>query len=168
MAVSDFTHLGKDLLPNMVDVGQKKATERIAIARTMVKLPDEIFSKLNSTASKRSSKGSIFDVAVIAGTQAAKKTADLIPLCHIIPLDSVKIDFRREGDQRIIVECRVKATFKTGVEMEALVGSSVAALTIYDMCKALSHEIVIEETKLIEKTGGKSDYFSKTQRGERD
>ena len=119
----------------------------------------QVFCKLNSIESMRSSKGSIFDVAVIAGTQAAKKTADLIPLCHMIPLDSVKIDLCREGDQRIIVECRVKATFKTGVEMEALVGCSVAALTVYDMCKALSHEIVIEETQLIEKTGGKSDYF---------
>ena len=143
----------------MVDVGSKTVTERIAVARTIIKVPDAIFSKLNSIGSMRSSKGSIFDVAVIAGMQAAKKTADLIPLCHIIPLDSVKIDLCREGDQWIIVECRVKATFKTGVEMEALVGCSVAALTFYDMCKALSHEIVIEETKLIEKTGGKSDYF---------
>jgi cyclic pyranopterin phosphate synthase len=165
MAVSDFTHLGKDCSPKMVDVASKKITERIAVAQTIVKVSDAIFSKLNSTGSMQSPKGSIFDVAVIAGTQAAKKTADLIPLCHIIPLDFVKIDLRREGDQRIIIECRVKATFKTGVEMEALVGCSVAALTVYDMCKALSHEIVIEETKLIEKTGGKSDYFFEDTKG---
>jgi cyclic pyranopterin phosphate synthase len=158
MPCSEFTHLDEKSSPKMVDIGLKESTERIALARTLIVLPNEVACELDS-ADMRSSKGSIFDVAVIAGTQAAKKTADLIPLCHIIPLDSVKIDLRREGDQRIIVECRVKATFKTGVEMEALVGCSVAALTVYDMCKALSHEIVIEETKLIEKTGGKSDYF---------
>jgi len=159
MAISDFTHLGRDHSPKMVDVGSKMITERTAVAQAIIKFPDAIFSKLNSPGGMQSSKGSIFHVAVIAGTQAAKKTADLIPLCHIIPLDSVRIDFRREEGQRIIVECRVKATYKTGVEMEALLGCSVAALTVYDMCKALSHEIVIGETKLIEKTGGKSDYF---------
>ncbi len=165
MSVDDFTHLGKNCLPKMVDVGSKKITERTAVARTVVKIPEAIYKKLNSTETTRSSKGSIFDVAVLAGTQAAKKTSDLIPLCHIIPLDSVKIDLRRVEDQRIIVDCRVKATFKTGVEMEALVGSSIAALTVYDMCKALSHEIVIEETKLIEKTGGKNDYFFEDPKG---
>ena len=142
----------------MVNVGCKVRTERMALARTIIELPNEVISELNS-GGVQSSKGSIFDVAVIAGTQAAKKTADLIPLCHLIPLDSVKIKISREGGRRIIVECRVKATHKTGVEMEALVGCSVAALTVYDMCKALSHEIVIGETKLIEKTGGKSKYF---------
>ena len=159
MPCSEFTHLDENSSPKMVDVGCKVRTERMALARTIIELPKEVLTELNS-GGVQTSKGSIFDVAVIAGTQAAKKTADLIPLCHIIPLDSVKIDLRLEKDRRIIVvECRVKATHKTGVEMESLVGCSVAALTVYDMCKALSHEIVIGETKLIEKTGGKSKYF---------
>jgi len=143
----------------MVDVGGKESAKRRAIARTIIELPQEVAEELDCVG-MRASKGSIYDVAVIAGTQAAKKTADLIPLCHLIPLDSVNLKLCREGDRRIIVECRVKATHKTGVEMEALVGCSVAALTVYDMCKALSHEIVIGETKLIEKTGGKSKYCS--------
>ena len=158
MPFSEFTHLDKSSSPQMVDVGCKVSTERRALARTIIELPQEVAEALDCVG-MRSSKGSIFDVAVIAGTQAAKKTADLIPLCHLIPLDSVNIKLCRKGARRIIVECRVKATHKTGVEMEALVGCSVAALTVYDMCKALSHEIVIEETQLIEKTGGKSDYF---------
>ena len=158
MPCAEFTHLDENSSPQMVDVGGKESAKRRAIARTIIDLPQEVAEELDCVG-MRSSKGSIYDVAVIAGTQAAKKTADLIPLCHLIPLDSVNLKLCREGDRRIIVECRVKATHKTGVEMEALVGCSVAALTVYDMCKALSHEIVIEETKLIEKTGGKSDYF---------
>ncbi|MBT3666043.1 MAG: cyclic pyranopterin monophosphate synthase MoaC [Opitutae bacterium] len=158
MPCSEFTHLDENSSPQMVDVGSKESTERRALARTIVEFPQEVAEELDCVG-MRSSKGSIYDVAIIAGTQAAKKTADLIPLCHFIPLDSVKIKLSREGDRRILVECRVKATHKTGVEMEALVGCSVAALTVYDMCKALSHEIVIGETKLIEKTGGKSKYF---------
>ena len=159
MPCAEFTHLNESSSPQMVDVGSKESTERRAVARTIIDVPDEVLTALGSSGIMQSSKGSIFGVAVIAGTQAAKKTADLIPLCHLIPLDSVKLTLCREGERRIVVECRVKATHKTGVEMEALVGCSVAALTVYDMCKALSHEIVIGETKLIEKTGGKSDYF---------
>ena len=150
--------MAKNSSPQMVDVGHKESTERIALARTVIDLPQKVAEELDCVG-MRSSKGSIYDVAIIAGTQAAKKTADLIPLCHLIPLDSVEIKLSREGGRRIIVECRVKATHKTGVEMEALVGCSVAALTVYDMCKALSPEMVIGETKLIEKTGGKSKYF---------
>jgi len=158
MPCAEFTHLDENSSPQMVDVGGKESAKRRAVARTIIELPQEVAEALDCVG-MRSSKGSIYDVAVIAGTQAAKKTADLIPLCHLIPLDSVNLKLCREGDRRIIVECRVKATHKTGVEMEALVGCSVAALTVYDMCKALSHEIVIGETKLIEKTGGKSKYF---------
>mgnify|MGYP001282464446 FL=1 len=158
MPCAEFTHLDENSSPQMVDVGGKESAKRRAIARTIIELPQEVAEALDCVG-MRSSKGSIYDVAVIAGTQAAKKTADLIPLCHLIPLDSVNLKLCREGDRRIIVECRVKATHKTGVEMEALVGCSVAALTVYDMCKALSHEIVIGETRLIEKTGGKSKYF---------
>jgi len=164
MSRSGFTHLNENSSPQMVDVGHKEGTERIALARTVIELPEKVANELDCVG-MRSSKGSIFDVAAIAGTQAAKKTADLIPLCHLIPLDSVKIKLSREGERKIFVECRVKATHKTGVEMEALVGCSVAALTVYDMCKAISHEIVLGETKLIEKTGGKGNYFFQEKEG---
>ena len=156
MPSSHFTHLDGQRSPNMVDIGDKQSTKRVALAKTTIELPEEVARELVAEG-LQTPKGSIFDIAIIAGTQAAKKTADLIPLCHVIPLDSVKLDLSREGNH-IVVECRVKATHKTGVEMEALIGASVAALTVYDMCKALSHDIVIGETKLIEKTGGKSDF----------
>ena len=156
MPSSCITHLDEQNSPNMVNIGGKKITERIALAQTTIELPKEVARNLDADGSQ-TPKGSIFDIAVIAGMQAAKKTADLIPLCHVIPLDSVRIDLRREGNH-IVVECQAKATHKTGVEMEALIGASVAALTVYDMCKALSHDIVISKTKLIEKTGGKSDF----------
>jgi cyclic pyranopterin phosphate synthase len=103
-------------------------------------------------------KGPVFQTAIIAGTMAAKKTADLIPLCHPLALEDLKIDIQVKDDSAVIIKCTAVITSKTGVEMEALTGASVAALTIYDMCKAFSHDIVIKETKLIEKTGGKSDF----------
>ena len=157
MPSTHFTHLDEDRSPNMVDIGDKQSTERVALAQTIIELPEEVAKELDIEG-LQTPKGSIFAVAIIAGTQAAKKTADLIPLCHVIPLDSVKLNLSREGKNHIVVECRVKATHKTGVEMEALIGASVAALTVYDMCKALSHDIVIRETKLIEKAGGKSNF----------
>ncbi len=144
----------------MVDVGEKPATERVALAETIVKLPQEVARTLDEVG-MQTSKGAIFDVASLAGTQAAKKTWDLIPLCHLIALDSVTIDMERAGADRIVVQCKAKATHKTGVEMEALVGASVAALTIYDMCKSLSKDIVIGPTRLTSKTGGKSDYLNR-------
>ena len=160
MKEPDFSHLDSNHSPRMVDVGEKPATERVALAETIVKLPQEVARTLDEVG-MQTSKGAIFDVASLAGTQAAKKTWDLIPLCHLIALDSVTIDMERAGADRIVVQCKAKATHKTGVEMEALVGASVAALTIYDMCKSLSKDIVIGPTRLTSKTGGKSDYLNR-------
>jgi cyclic pyranopterin phosphate synthase len=100
----------------------------------------------------------VFQTAIIAGIMAAKKTGELIPLCHPLGLDNCKIDIHINDKQQVVIDCTASIIAKTGIEMEALTGASVAALTIYDMCKALSHDIVIKETKLIEKTGGKSDF----------
>ena len=160
MPGSLFSHLDDDVSPRMVDVGGKDVTTRVAVAETIVELPEKVARALDEEG-LRTPNGALFDVANLAGVQAAKKTSELIPLCHLIPLDSVKLDLRREGANRILITCRAKATHKTGVEMEALVGSSVAALTVYDMCKALSPEVVLKETKLVEKTGGKSDFRRK-------
>jgi cyclic pyranopterin phosphate synthase len=103
-------------------------------------------------------KGSVFQTAIIAGIMAAKKTGELIPLCHPLGLDNCQINIHFNDDQEVVIDCTATITAKTGVEMEALVGASIAALTIYDMCKALSHDIVIKETKLMAKTGGKRDF----------
>ena len=141
----------------MVDVGDKKVTTRMATAVTRVKVGETIVNEVAS-GDLNTPKGPVFQTAILAGTMAAKKTADLIPLCHVIPLDSVKIKIEIEGKDTFLIHCTAKATHKTGVEMEALTGASVAALTIYDMCKAMSHDIVLENTQLMEKTGGKKDF----------
>jgi len=153
----EFTHLDEKGNPSMVDVSDKKITERTAHARSLVVLSEEIlaFFEGNEIQTK---KGPVFQTAIIAGVMAAKKTSDLIPLCHPLGLDSCKVNIHLNEDRAVQIDCIAKITSKTGVEMEALTGASVAALTIYDMCKAFSHDIIIKETKLIEKTGGKSDY----------
>lgn len=141
----------------MVDVGEKAETVRTAIAQSQVQLPEELkaFVKGNELVSL---KGPVFQIAIIAGIQAAKKTPDLIPLCHHLNLNKVAIDINLKEDLLVEITCEARCSGKTGVEMEALTGASVAALTVYDMCKALSHDIVIKETRLLKKTGGKSDY----------
>jgi len=143
--------------PEMVDVGGKDITRRVARARAVVALTPEIMAQLegNEIFCK---KGPVFQTAILAGIMAAKKTPELIPLCHPIGLDTCTVDIVPGSDNRVVIEAIAKATHKTGVEMEALTAASVAALTLYDMCKALSHDIVIESIRLIEKTGGKSDY----------
>lgn len=143
----------------MVDVGEKKITRRSAIAESRIDLPENIRSLFDGR-DFHLAKGPVFQTAIIAGIMGAKKTAELIPLCHPLGLDQVDIICTLEGEQ-VVIRCTAICTGKTGVEMEALTGASVAALTIYDMCKALSHDIVIRETKLIEKKGGKRD-FSRT------
>lgn len=153
----EFTHIDKDQKPTMVDVSAKSVTERIAIAESIVYLGTEILREFEA-AGWSSKKGPILDTAIIAGTMAAKKTSELIPFCHPLHLKSVKLAIEPIDDTRLRIEARVKVLDQTGVEMEALTAASVAALTIYDMCKALSKEIVIENTRLIQKTGGKSDY----------
>lgn len=141
----------------MVDVANKATTFRAAKAQTIVVLPEEILKNLvdNDIVTK---KGAVFQTANIAGIMAAKQTANLIPLCHQLPLNKVKIDFEIKNGNEVFILSTVNTNGKTGVEMEALTASTVAALTVYDMCKALSHKILIKETKLISKTGGKSEY----------
>jgi cyclic pyranopterin monophosphate synthase len=153
-----FTHLDSTTgYPAMVDVGDKKVTQRIAKAQSIVVLGAEIIQHFTE-GDIQTKKGPVFHTAIIAGTMAAKKTSDLIPLCHPLPIENCKIEISINEQNDVVVLCTASVTSKTGVEMEALMGASVAALTIYDMCKAFSHDIVIKETRLIEKTGGKSDF----------
>jgi cyclic pyranopterin phosphate synthase len=152
-----LTHINKQGNPNMVDVTEKQVTQRTATARSIVVLPAEVFDLLSGD-ELQSKKGPVFQTAIIAGIMAAKKTGDLIPLCHSLGLDNCNISIQINEQQEVVVDCTASITAKTGVEMEALVGASIAALTIYDMCKAMSHDIVIKETKLIAKTGGKRDF----------
>jgi len=142
----------------MVDVSDKKVTARTARAFGRVEFPKDVFETLAGQ-DFLGKKGSIIQTAVIAGIQAVKKTSELIPLCHQINLSKVHINIEPKG-RALEISCTVKCTEKTGVEMEALTGVSVSALTIYDMCKALSHDIKITNIQLKEKTGGKNDYRS--------
>ena len=152
-----LTHLDPHGNPNMVDVTAKTVTHRTAVARSIVCLPDEVLQHI-SHGELQVKKGSVFQVAIIAGIMAAKKTGDLIPLCHPLGLDNCNVTISLNEKQEVVIDCIASITAKTGVEMEALVGASIAALTVYDMCKAMSHDIVIKETKLISKTGGKRDF----------
>jgi cyclic pyranopterin phosphate synthase len=154
--VSKLSHVDSGNRPTMVDVSNKLVTERQAHARSSVRLPDEVLSHVTD-GEISTKKGPVFVTAIIAGVMAAKKTHELIPFCHPLGLDSCKIAIEMSGDTAVI-DCRCKVTHKTGVEMEALTGASVAALTIYDMLKALSHDIVISDTRLMAKTGGKQDF----------
>ena len=141
----------------MVDVGDKAITRRSATARTLITMPSQVLAQLEAGDIK-TKKGPVFQTAIIAGIMAAKKTGDLIPLCHPLALDNCNINIRITEQQELEINCTANITAKTGVEMEAMVGASIAALTVYDMCKALSHDMVIRETRLIEKTGGKNDF----------
>jgi cyclic pyranopterin phosphate synthase len=158
----EFTHIDKDQRPTMVDVSEKNVTERIAIAENFVNLGPEIMSAF-AEAGWSSKKGPILDTAIIAGTMAAKKTSELIPFCHPLNLKSVKIKIEPADSARLRIEAKVKVLDQTGVEMEALTAASGAALTIYDMCKAVSKDITIESTRLVVKTGGKSDFKRSVQ-----
>ena len=157
MSEEILSHLDKDGRATMVDVSEKAITKRTATARSIVSLPDEVLTQLVD-GELQTKKGSVFQIAIIAGIMAAKKTGDLIPLCHPLGLDNCNIIINLNENNVVIIDCTASITAKTGVEMEALVGASMAALTVYDMCKALSHDIIIKETKLIAKTGGKRDF----------
>ena len=156
-----ITHVDKDGRPTMVDVSAKTPTLRTAHARATVRLPVHVAEALRASGAV-TKKGPVFDTAIVAGVMAAKKTHDLIPFCHPLGIEKCKVtvDFDSDGGNDVVIDCRVAVHHRTGVEMEALTGASVAALTVYDMCKALSHDIVIGETRLVEKTGGKSDYHA--------
>ena len=141
----------------MVDVSDKGVSHRIAIARSMVILTPEILEQFQKD-EIHTKKGPVFQTAILAGIMASKKTSELIPLCHPLALDSCTLTIELNDRQEVEIICSVKTSGKTGVEMEALTGASVAALTIYDMCKGFSHHILIKETRLLEKTGGKNDF----------
>lgn len=153
-----FTHLDTSGNPSMVDVGKKTPTSRLARARSVVVLGKEIMKHLES-GELSMPKGPVFQTAIIAGVMAAKKTGELIPLCHPIGMDNCKIEIHINEKEEVVIDCTASIYAKTGVEMEALMGASIAALTIYDMCKALSHDIRIKETMLMEKRGGKRDFL---------
>ena len=153
----EFTHLDSAGNPEMVDVGAKAVTQRMARARCTVVLGDEIMDKLESEA-LHTKKGPVFQTAILAGIMASKKTGELIPLCHPLGLDNCQVEIHVNDKREVVIDCTARITARTGVEMEALTGATVAALTVYDMCKALSHDIVIKEVKLMEKSGGKRDF----------
>ena len=150
-----FSHINENGEAVMVDVGGKEVTIRHATAYAKIKMQPATLQALLTANLK---KGDGLSAARIAGIMGAKKTSELIPLCHNIPIDSVTVDFEKESDSTLAIFVRAKCSYKTGIEMEALTGAGIAALTVYDMCKAIDRSMVIEEVKLLEKTGGKSDY----------
>lgn len=154
--MSKLSHIDERNRPAMVDVGDKIATDREARAQAIVQLPPAVVAALDGDEIE-TKKGPVFATAIIAGVMAAKKTHELIPFCHPVGLEncSITIDVVAE---KAVINCICRVHHKTGVEMEALTGASVAALTIYDMCKALSQDIVISETRLMAKSGGKKDF----------
>ena len=155
--MSKLSHIDEQNRPAMVDVSGKSATAREAHARCTVVFPPAVRAEFVD-GDIRTPKGPVFVTAIIAGVMAAKRTHELIPFCHPLGLDNCKIAIALNDEGNAVIDCRCKVTHKTGVEMEALTGATVAALTVYDMLKALSHDIVISETKLVAKTGGKKDF----------
>ena len=153
-----FSHVDDKNRPAMVNVGDKPVTRRTAHAVAVLALPREVAALIRD-GEIATKKGPIFQTAILAGVMGAKKTSELIPLCHPLPLEDCQVEIVPDAAHaEIAVHCRVQTEAKTGVEMEALTGATVAALTIYDMAKAVSHGIVIKQVRLLEKTGGKSDY----------
>ena len=155
MSTHNLTHVDASGQPKMVDVGAKAVTQRTAVAETRVRLPAEVAQALRQ-ANFATAKGPVFHTAIVAGVMGAKRTHELIPFCHPLGLERCDVTIDLQGDEAV-VQCTVSLHHKTGVEMEALTGATIAALTIYDMCKALSHDIVIAETRLLAKHGGKRD-----------
>jgi cyclic pyranopterin phosphate synthase len=154
--MNELTHIDKANNPTMVDVSHKNVTKRTATASSIVIFPNEIKNYFQD-GELTTKKGPVYHTAIIAGVMAAKKTHELIPFCHPLSIENCKISIITNTDGNAEITCTVSLHHKTGVEMEALTGASIAALTIYDMCKALSHNIEIRQTKLVTKTGGKSD-----------
>ena len=149
-----LTHIDAAGRPKMVDVGDKRATRRIAMAEARVQFPVAAARELKAN-DLRSAKGPVIDTAIIAGTLAVKRTHELIPFCHPLAIEKCRFEIEFVSATELRIRCEVAVTHKTGVEMEAMTGASVAALTVYDMCKALSHEIVIADVRLLDKRGGK-------------
>ena len=153
---NEFTHVDERRQPAMVDVGGKAVTHRTATAEARVRFPPAVAEALRESGFE-TSKGPVFHTAIVAGVMAAKRTHELIPFCHPLGIENCRIEIDMNQRAEAVIRCLVSVHHKTGVEMEALTGASVAALTVYDMCKALSHEIVIAELRLVEKHGGKRD-----------
>lgn len=154
--MKEFSHINEKNQPKMVNVSDKKITKRVAIAKANMFLGEEVVSHF-SDKELITKKGPVFQTAIIAGIQAVKKTSDIIPMCHPLLINGVDIDINIIDKAHVEVFCKVTIEGKTGVEMEALTGATATCLTIYDMCKAISQNMRIQEVKLLEKTGGKSD-----------
>lgn len=154
---SGLTHLDADDRPRMVDVSDKAASAREATAEAVVKLPKAVASAL-AASGHRTHKGPVFDTAIIAAVQAVKRTHELIPFCHPLPIDHCDVDIDSAKTGIVRIRCTVRTVHRTGIEMEAMTGATVAALTVYDMCKALSHDIRIGPVRLLTKRGGKRDF----------
>lgn len=155
--MSKLSHVDAQNRPTMVDVSDKQVTDRRAVARAIVEFPPDVAARFKD-GDIQTAKGPVFATAIIAGVMGAKRTHELIPFCHPLGLSNCKIDISMDEQGRALIDCECRVSHRTGVEMEALTGASIAALTVYDMCKALSHDIRIVETGLRSKTGGKQDF----------
>ncbi len=154
--MTKLTHFDDSGASRMVDVGEKPITRRVAVAEAIVSMQPETLELIQSGSV---GKGDVFEVARLAGILASKRTSELIPLCHLLPLDSAQVDFSCPDQQSVRIEARVANQGRTGVEMEALLAASVAALTIYDMCKAVDRGMEIGCLRLLEKSGGQSGHY---------
>lgn len=152
-----LSHVDAKNRPTMVDVSQKTASDRVAHAQAIVRFPEAVSQRLVD-GDIQTAKGPVFSTAIVAGVMAAKRTHELIPFCHPLGLDQCEINIELDDEGNARIDCICKVHHRTGVEMEALTGASVAALTVYDMCKALSHDISIVNTRLMAKAGGKRDF----------
>jgi cyclic pyranopterin monophosphate synthase len=158
MARARLTHLTASRRPTMVDVTPKDVTLRLALAEARLRLPAGVARALRASG-HRTGKGPVFDTAIVAGVMAAKRTHELIPFCHPLGIEDCRIEITAGGKGEILIHCRVSVHHRTGVEMEALTGAAVAALTVYDMCKALSHDLEITGVRLLEKSGGRRRFI---------
>jgi cyclic pyranopterin phosphate synthase len=154
---SKLSHVDRKNQPTMVDVSHKTASDRVAHAQALVVFPEAIAARF-ADGDIQTAKGPVFATAIVAGVMAAKRTHELIPFCHPLGIDQCKVTIEMDDGGRAQIDCVCKVHHRTGVEMEALTGASVAALTVYDMCKALSHDITITNTRLMAKSGGKRDF----------
>lgn len=154
----ELTHIDEYGKAHMVNVGEKPDTLREAVAQAKIVMKPETLGRILDNDMK---KGDVFACARIAGIMAAKRTGELIPLCHSLPIDAVEIEFRTEGDSRVLIRSAVHCRYHTGVEMEALTAASIAALTIYDMCKAVDRGMEIQDVMLLKKSGGKSGCYER-------
>jgi cyclic pyranopterin phosphate synthase len=159
--MGELSHFDSAGASRMVDVGDKPITRRSARASGVVRMAAETLTLVRD---KRTAKGDVLEVARLAGIMATKRTAELIPLCHTLPLESVTVDFSFDDDRTLRIEATVQVEAKTGVEMEALTAVSVAALTVYDMCKSVDRGMSIESIRLEEKSGGRSGDWNRNAR----